>query len=363
MNFICRKNELLKAINIVSKAASKIQKTILECILFECREGKITLKATDIALSIKTELDAEIMEEGEACIPARYLYEIINKFSDSEITFNMKEDTKVEISCANSKIVLSAMDSMEFPSFPVIEKEHSIKIRENVFKAMLMQTVFATAQSEDRPILTGVMINVNNSSMEVVAVDGFRMAIRKEDVISDIEQQMIIPGRTIRELIKITGDTEESIKIMTTGNMALFEIGKTKIYSRLIEGEYIKYRNLIPENSNLDIIVEKEMLKSSVERASVLAREGENYLVKLSVGGDVLKITSESQIGNIKEEIPVIQKGDDILIGLNAKYLLDILKVIDDNEIKMFFGTSISPCLIKGNNVSGFEYLILPVKL
>lgn len=363
MNFTCGKQDILKAINIVSKAASKLQKTVLECIMFECEEGTVTLKATDIDLSIKTQINAEIAEKGSILVPAKYLFEIINKFPDNEINFKSEDGSKVEISCLNSRICLSCMDSDEFPAFPFIEKNSTVKITEKELRSMINDTIFAAAQTFERPILTGEMIKVSNGEIEVVALDGYRMAIRKQEVISDMEISMVVPGRTMREIAKIASDSEETVKIAVAGNMALFEMENTEVYTRLLEGEYIKYRNLIPAESTLNVIVEKEMLRESIERAMILAREGNNNLVIMSFDDGVLNITSESEIGNIRENIPVMQTGENITIGFNAKYILDLLKSIDDSEIKMLFNTQVTPCLVTAHNKSGYEYLILPVKI
>ncbi len=363
MHFISTKTEVLKAINIVNKATSKLQKTILECILFQCTKEGITLRATDISISIKTTLQAEVLKEGEVAIPARFLYEIISKFPESDVSFNMLTENTVEISCVNSKVCIQSMNPAEFPTFPEINATGSVKIQEKVLRDMIGQTIFSAAQSEDKPILTGVMFNITKDNLEVVALDGYRMAVRNQPVISEVEASCVVPARTAREVARIIEDTEKTVKIMLSGNMALFETDGTQVYTRLLEGEYIKYKNLLPKNHKTEIVVDKEMIKDSIERASVLAREGSNNLVKLDIRDNILDISSNSEIGNIDENIPVMQTGDNLLIAFNAKYISDVLRSIEDKEIKMEFNTPISPCLIVKPGSTEYHYLILPVQV
>ena len=363
MHFISTKSEVLKAINIVTKATSKMQKTILECILFQCTQTGITLKATDISISIKTKLEAEVLKEGEVAIPARFLYEIISKFPESDVSFHMLTENTIEISCMNSKVNIQSMNAAEFPAFPEIKTENTVKVQEKILKEMINQTIFSAASSEDKPILTGVMFHIEPGSLEIVALDGYRMAVRNQQVISEIEASCVVPARTAREIARIVDDSEKNVKITVSGNMALFEINGTEIYTRLLEGEYIKYKNLLPKNHKTEIIVEKDMIRDSIERASVLAREGNNNLVKMDVRDNVLYISSNSEIGNIDENIPVMQSGDNLMIAFNAKYISDVLKCIDDKEIKLEFNTPISPCLILKPGSEAYHYLILPVQV
>lgn len=363
MHFISTKTEILKAINIVTKASSKMQKTILECVLFQCREGGITLKATDISISIKTSLQAEVLEEGDAAIPARFLYEIVSKFSESEVSFHMISENTVEISSLNAKVCLQSMNPAEFPAFPEIGSDKTVRIQEKALHDMINQTIFSAATAEDKPILTGIMFHIEKDTLEIVALDGYRMAVRGQQIISEIEASCVVPARTARDIARILEDSEKNVKITISGNMALFEMDGTEVYSRLLEGEYIKYKNLLPKSSKTDVTVERELLSDAVERASVLAREGSNNLVRLEIRDNILNVSSNSEIGNMDENIPVIQNGDNLTIAFNAKYILDVLKCIEDKEIKMQLNAPISPCLIVKPGSNAYQYLILPVQV
>lgn len=363
MHFISTKNEILKAVNIVTKATSKMQKTILECVLFQCRPNGITLKATDISISIKTTLQAEVLQEGEAAISARFLYEIISKFPESDVSFHMKSENTVEISCLNAKVCLQSMDPAGFPAFPEIDTDKTVRVQEKLLRGMINQTIFSAATAEDKPILTGLFFLVEKDRMEVVALDGYRMAVQSRQIISETNASCVVPARTARDIARIAEDSEKNVKMNISGNMALFEIDGTEVYSRLLEGEYIKYKNLLPKSSKTELTVEKELLCDAVERASVLAREGSNNLVRMEIHENILNISSNSEIGNMDESIPVAQTGDNLTIAFNAKYILDVLKCIGDREIRMLLNTPVSPCLIVSPGSADYQYLVLPVQV
>ena len=362
MHFISTRSELLKAIAIAAKATSKLQRTVLECVLFECTKEGIYLKATDISPSIETRLKAEVFEEGNVALPARYLQDIISKFPESDVSFKSEDGNSLEITCMNSKIKLQCMSADEFPSFPDKNEGPLAKIQEGTLKRMLAETLFAVSDAEDKPILTGIHFEVNGSSLEMAALDGYRMAVRNENIIYEGTMDFVVPARAAREIAHISNDTEETVKFSEKKNMAMFEIGDTYIYTRLLEGEYVKYRNLIPGNQSIEILIERMMLRESVERAAVLARD-RNNLIKFNISSNKLEITGESEIGNINEKMPIIQKGDDIEIAFNAKDVLEVLRALPDDEIKLTFLTSLSPCVATGTSTSGYLYLLLPLRI
>lgn len=362
MRFTCAKTELLQAVGIANRAAAKMQKSILECIYFSCEGEIVTLRATDIALSIETTMGAQIEEPGSAAIPAKVLYEIINRFPDSDVCFASVGENTMEISCLNSKVDLQLMNADEFPVFPALVDSQQIKLPQNILKKMVQQTIFAVAVTEEKPILTGLLFDMEKDSLTMVGIDGYRMAVRKQMVISDMECSCVIPSRTLREVSRIIDDTEENVKISVSGNMALFEIEKTNIYTRLLEGEFIRYRNLLPKDYSTSIKVETDMLLGSIERASILAREGSNNVIRFELQEKVLSITSNSEMGKIDEKVPMEMDGKDLKIAFNAKYILDVLKNVDDQEVNMLFNTEISPCVVKKEGEGAYEYLILPVQ-
>ena len=362
MHFISTKENLLKAISIVSRATSKLQKTVLESILFESENGKIILKATDISLSIETCLDAEIIEEGKFAISARYLIDIISKFPNSDITIKSIDDSTVEIVCMNSRVKFMCVDADAFPEFPEKITGASAKISENKIKRMLNDTLFAVSTSEEKPLLTGIHFEVADNNIEIAALDGFRMAVRKEEIVCEENMDFVLPSRAAREILHVANETEETVKFAYLDNMVMFEFKETIIYTRLLEGEYVNYKKLIPGNQNIEMLCDKEAFYSAVERAAVFARE-KNNVIKFRINNSVLEITSESEIGNINEKLPIIQNGEDLDIVFNSKNILEVLRVIPDEEIKMSFSSPLSPSIITGTVSPGYLYLVLPLNL
>lgn len=361
MHFISTKSELIKAISIASRATSKIQKTILECIMFDCKNDKVSLRATDISLSIDTAFNAEIIEEGCVAIPSRFLLDIISKFSESDVSIKSIDGCKLEVKCMNSVSNLACMDVEGFPSFPDKPEGSYVKIQEGTLKRMLNETIFAASSAEDKPILTGLHFGTENNNLEIAALDGYRMAVRTENVISENDIGFVIPARAAREITHICDDSEDTVKFALSKNMAVFDIDGTFVYTRLLEGEYVKYKNLIPANQTIDIITERLMLKESVERAAVLAREKSN-LIRFVIKDNVLEITGTSELGSINEQMPVVQNGENIEIAFNAKDILDVVRALPDDEIKLSFQTALSPCIATNTKIPGYLYLLLPLK-
>ena len=362
MHFISSKENLLRAITIASKATSKLQKTVLESILFETENGKVILKATDISLSIETELEAQVIDEGRFALPARYLIDIISKFPESDVTIKNISDESVEIICMNSNIKFMCMDADEFPSFPERFTGSFAKLSEKKLRGIINETLFAVSTAEDKPLLTGIHFEIENNVLEAAALDGFRMAVRDEDVVYDGTLDFTLPSRAAREILHIANDTEETVKFACLENMAMFEFKGTTIYTRLLEGKYIEYKNLIPGNQTIDMICDRDAFYSAVERAAIMARD-RNNIIKMDISNSVLEITSESQIGNIDEKIPVIQNGDDISIAFNAKNIMEVLRVMPDDEIKMSFSSPLSPSVMTGTATPGYLYLVLPLNI
>lgn len=362
MNFTCAKEELAKAVSVASRAVSRLQGDITECILFECREDTLTLRATDIAMSVVVELPARISEEGSVAVAARSLYDIISKFPDSDINFKRISKSQVELKCLSSDVKLAVTDEEEFPDFPEPNRSKQVKLPQRVLKNMIDSAIFAAATGEDKPILTGLYFDAEPGYLTLVGLDGFRMAVRKSEAICDIEAGCTVPARTLKEAARSLGDTDENVKIVIDEAMATFEWQGIKIYTRLLEGEYVNYKKLIPQDFTASTRVETETLKDAIERAQVLARDSNN-VVTLKISEKKMNITSKSELGSIDEDIDVINFGEGIRIGFNTKYILDALKNIPDAETELKFNSPITPCVVKKDGPESYTYLILPVQL
>ena len=228
---------------------------------------------------------------------------------------------------------------------------------------MVKGTSFAIAQDEARPILQGILFEVKNKELNLVALDGYRLAVRTALLDVDDTLEVVIPGNTMNEVSKILEDNEEIVKITFNSNHILFNVGNTKIISRLLDGKFVNYISLLPQEYKLCVSAKKQELQNGLERASLMAKEGNTNLIKLDVKEDTLIITSNSQLGTEREEVSINLQGDEIQIAFNSRYLLDVLKNMDEDDIVMEMSSSVSPCVIKGKNDKSGKYLVLPVRL
>lgn len=364
MKFSCAKSLLQNSISIVQKAVTgKSTMPILQGILINLNEGELVLSASDKDLSIETKLQVNMEEKGSIVVDAKLFGEIIRRLPNDTIHVNTTNDNTIEILCQKSKFNIIHMNADEFPEIPRITENMLFKIPQNVLKNMIKGTIFATAQDETRPILTGVLFEVNDKKINLVAIDGYRLALVSDFIDDDNTINAVIPGRTLSEVSKILEENDKDVNITFTPNHILFTIGETKIISRLLEGEFIKYNSIIPEEFKLKIYAKRNDLVNCIERASLLAKEGNTNLIKLQIEDDNMIITSNSQLGMVREEVNIIMQGEPLQIAFNSKYLLDALKIMEEEEISMEFTSSVSPCVLKNKVNDNCIYLVLPVRL
>lgn len=366
MKFKCNQKDLAEVINIVQKAvSSKTTLPILKGILVEASEQSIKMTGNDLNIGIESQLKAEVLESGSIVISSRLFGDIIRKLPNEEITIETDAQNNVLISCLHSNFNLVGQPALEFPELPEVEDINSFAMSQNLFRNMIRQTSFAASQDETRPILTGSLIEIDQGMMSMVAIDGYRLALRKAFVQTDQTGKAVVPSKTLNELGKIISGTEEDqdVKIAITDKHILFELEGIKIVSRLLEGEFIKYTQIIPQEFKSRLNVNTSSLLNSIERASLLAREGKNSSIKFTIQDDFLTIRSNVEVGSAKEDVAIQLEGDDLEIGFNPKYLVDALKVIDSDEISIELTTSVSPCIMKPNDNENYIYLVLPVRM
>jgi DNA polymerase-3 subunit beta len=363
MKIITSKNLLLNSINIVQKAVpSKTTLPILEGILLEAKNGKLKLTGTDLEVGIETTINVDVIVPGKTVISSKMLGEIVRKLPDSDIEIEMKDSNIVYIKCENSNFKINAMTADEYPDLPEVKKENGIVITQNKFKEMIKQTIFAVSTDEIRPILTGVLFEVEGDKISMVALDGFRMAVKNCSVINDTTFKSVIPGKSLAEIGKILDDTEEPVNIYFSKNQIIVQVQDTIVISRLLEGEFINYKQIIPNDYKIQITVPTSHLIESCERAALFARDSSNNMIKFEINDDVMSIRSNSQNGDVQEEVKIKKQGEDIEIAFNAKYFMDVLKVIESDDITIEFTTNISPSILRPLDDTGYLYLILPTR-
>ncbi|AGF53847.1 DNA polymerase-3 subunit beta [Clostridium saccharoperbutylacetonicum] len=364
MIFTCEKQKILEGISIVQKAITgKSTMPILEGIYIKAKGSTLTLIASDMDVSIQTLVDATVIEEGSIVIDAKIFGEIIRKLPNSSIKIEIIENQLLKITCEKSVFDVVYMNSNEFPELPQINEQLKISVNQNILKNMIKGTSFAIAQEETRPILQGILFEVQNKTLNLVALDGYRLAIKSEFLDNDMDIDVVIPGKTLIEVSKILEDIDEIVDITFTNNHILFNLEKTKIISRLLEGKFINYNSLLPQEHKLFVNVNRQELQNAIERASLMAKDGNTNLIRLDIQQDNLIITSNSQLGKVREEISIKLQGEGIQIAFNSKYLLDVLKNMEQNEVVMKMTSGISPCVIEEENNENAKYLVLPVRL
>ena len=369
MKIICEKDNILKALNSVTKAvATKTTMPILEGILIQTNDNEVKFTTYDLEIGIEYIINCQVQEQGATVVNAIMFSEIIRRLPDSEIKITLDEKNLLVIECEGSLYKLATMNPEEFPELPQISIENSIEMEQNSLKDMIRKSIFAVSTEENRPIFTGCLFEIKNNKLNVVAVDGFRLAWKSKFLQNKINDfSAVIPGRTLNEINKIILDSYDTIKIGVAKNQALFEMENCKIVTRLLDGEFLNYASVIPENWETRIRVDKNAIQNCFERISLISSSSiekeKKYPVKVTIDIGKVTISCTNQTGDAKEEMYVTTEGQNLEAGFNPKYFLDALRAIDDQEIFINFGTSISPCIIKPVEEGDYTYMILPIRM
>ena len=364
MNIICSKQKLQEGISIVTKAITgKTTMPVLEGIYIEANKEGLTLIGSDMDVSIETKVEADVIKEGSIVIDSKIFSEIIRKLPNSDVKIEISENDLIQITCEKSVFNLVFMNPSDYPSLPSINEDLSVEVPQNLLKNMIKGTSFAIAQDEARPILQGILFEVKNRELNLVALDGYRLAVRSELLDVDDNIEVVIPGKTLNEVSKILEDNDDIVKITFTNNHILFNVNNTNIISRLLDGKFVNYVSLLPQEYKLLVNVKKQDLQQGIERASLMAKDGNSNLIRLDVQEDTLVITSNSQLGKVREEVSINLQGNEVQIAFNSRYLLDVLKNMEEEDVVVEMTSSVSPCVIRGKNSNNAKYLVLPVRL
>ena len=368
MHFVCERDKILKGINsVINGVSNKTTMPILEGILIQTNDNEIKLTSYDLEIGIEYVLEATIKEQGNTVVNAIMFSEIIRKLPNADIQIKINDNNLLEIECEGSLYKLATMNPEEFPELPKINIDNSVSLEQTVLKNMIRKTIFAVSTEENRPIFTGCLFEVKDKKLNVVAVDGYRLAVKSSNIEGETDFSSVIPGKTLNEVNKIILDSFDPIKIGISKNQALFEMENCKIVTRLLDGEFLKYSNTIPSTWDTRIKVNRSNILECFERiilisASSIEKE-KKYPVKVSIEVGKVVISCANQTGDAKEEIYVETEGKELEIGFNPRFFLDALKAIDDEEVYMEFGTDRSPCIIKSVEDGDYIYMILPIKM
>ncbi len=368
MNIKCNLKDLINGLNVVARTNNKTTMPILDGVLIEAYNNKLKLTTNDLEIGSEHTLDCNILEEGSTVVDMKMLNEIIRKIEDDEIEIEVKDSIFI-LKSINGVFKLTTMNPSDYPRLPVFNVENTVNLEQKTLKDMLKRTIFSVSNDENRPIYNGALLKVEDNILTIVAIDGFRLSLRKNINEKEVNNfKSIIPGKVLNELLKILSDSEnEFVKIGVNKNQALFNIGQTIIISRIIEGEFLNYNSIIPASSETKIKIKTKSLLDSFERVSLFAKENiekdKKSPVKMKVGIDGVVLSCVSDTGNAKEALSAVVKGKEIEIGFNPRYVIEALKAIDDDEICVEFNSNISPVLITPVVNNNFIYVVLPIKL
>ncbi len=376
MHFIIDKNHLFLAIQHVSKAvSSKTTIPILTGIKLEVDKHGVTLTGSDSDITIQmfipvTENDKEIIqifEEGKIVLP-KYIIDIVKKLPSNEIEFKINDQLIVYIKSGSSEFRLNVFDAEEYPVIPQVNQEYVLNIQSELLKTIIKQTLFAVSTVESRPILTGVLWQLENNSLKFIATDSHRLAIREVKVETDTDltfNNIVVPGKSLNELNKILPDEQMIVQIIFTENQLLIKLGHILFLSRLLDGTYPDISRIIPNKETTKIILETKKIFEAIERASLISKDVKNNVVKLIIKDDsLLEINSiSSEMGKVTEQVEIKElEGELIKISFNSKYTLDALRTIDSEEIIIEFTGALSPFIIKPADHEKMLHLILPIR-
>lgn len=363
MKLICSKANLLHGVNIVMKAVpSKTTMSILECILIDASTNEIKFTANDMELGIETKVEGDIIEKGIIALDAKIFSEIVRKLPDNDVVIETDENYKTLITCEKAKFTIIGKSGDDFSYLPMIEKSSSITISQFTLKEVIRQTIFSIADNDNNKMMTGELFEINENELKVVSLDGHRISIRKIELKEEYpHRKVIVPGKTLNEISKIlSGEAEAMVSIFFTDKHILFEFDNTTVVSRLIEGEYFKIDQMLSNDYATKVKINKRELLSCIDRATLLVKEGDKKPIIINVADGCMELKINSVVGSMNETIDIVKDGKDILIGFNPKFLIDALRVIDDEDINIYLVNPKAPCFIRDEE-SKYIYLILPV--
>ncbi len=359
------RNDLLDSVLIVQRAMpARTPMEILDGIHMRMAHSDITLRCTDTVLSIEDTFPAMVEETGEIVLPGRLFSEIVRKLPQGSVSIEV-DDEQIKIACGSANMMLQGINADSFPPLPTMEDVQPLTIKQNELRNLIHQTNFATAQDETQPILTGELLELNNKDAVMVALDGYRMAIATHPIEGNkIQTKAVLPGKALSEIAKLFDESEQEANIFFGQSMVAVQMGQTRILTRLLEGEFINYKQILPTSRQTRVQINTLMFADAVERASLLAREGRNNLIKLNISEHILVISANGDRGNTTEEVELSNmEGKALTIAFNAKYLLDILHVVRDEYIYLDFISDRSPCVIKPVQGDAYLYIVLPVRV
>ena len=358
------RSDLTAAVTNVSRAvASKASFPALEGLLLKAYGSELTISGYDLELGMTTKIEASVMQPGEIIVTARLFSEIVRRLPEEVVCIETDERMMTYITCGSADFNISGMSTMEYPDFPTFEENESIEINGGLLKNMIKQTVYAVSDNKTKPIYTGSLFEIKDRIFRIVAVDGFRMAIRKEDVDSELDTSFVVPGKIQNEVIKLIADEDEKVKMIVGQRHIMFKIGDYSVVTRLIEGTFLAYKGMTKENNKTEAIVKTRDFISSVERMALLNADKIQSPIRCVFSGEEIRMSCISAIGKAKDMVKAPVFGEDVEIGFNNKYLIDAFRYCETDEVKLLLNGPLSPMLVTPVKGDSFTFFIVPMRM
>ena len=369
MKFSCEKAILQAAVTTTGRVvAPKSTIQALEGVLLEAEADSLRVSGYNLETGIVTEVEAEVQEPGAIVVSARFLGETLRKMPDDVVSVSSNADCSVHIQCGPPYLDFKGSSDEDFPELPSVGEGSSMTLAQGDLSAMIRQTVFAVSDNESRPIHTGALFEADGETLTMVAVDGYRLALRREKLTGQSTPgslSFVVPGAALREVEKICADSDEEVTVIQGDRHVMFRIGGTSLVTRRLEGEFLNYRQTIPRNNAIVLEAEAVDLQSSIDRASLIINEKLKSPLRCKFEDGSLSITSKTAIGYAFDRCPVTGDGKGLEIGFNNRFLMEAVKAAPASRVRLELNTPTSPCLIlplEGEK-DNFLYMVLPVRL
>ena len=367
-DFIVNTAEMNRGLSLVTHAlAARPVKPIYNGVLIEARDQQLTLTVSDGEMTIRTSIDANISVPGNTVFPARLLSELVRRQNGETVSFSVEDNNIAKITSLGSKTNMVGLNEDDYPEIRELSNAQEFQIEASQLRTVLSHVMFAVSTDESRKTLTGILIEFYPHETRLVSIDGFRMALMNIETENDVPagkefMSIIVPGRVLNELSKILPDDETAVSISFNASHVVISFGTVRMYTTLLLGEFIDYKHILPTTAQTEIDVEKAPFYDALERCSLIAREGKSNLITMEISENGMTMKSRAERGDVKEELALLFHGQPLKISFNSQYLMDVIKNVETDEMRMSFQTNVSPCIIRPKEGQRFTFLVLPVR-
>ena len=352
------------AVSNVSRAVStKATIPALEGVLIKAYNDNLNISGYNLEIGITTDIEARVVKEGEIVLGAKLLLDIVRRLPEEIVSIETDDRMVTYITCGKADYQIVGMPSVEYPDLPTFQQTDGISVNSKVMRDMIRQTVYAVSDNTAKPIYTGSLYEISGGVLKIVAIDGFRMAIRSESVESESETSFVVPGKTQLEVLKLLNDDDSNVDIIVGQRHITFKIKTYSVISRLIEGTFLDYKATVPASEKTTLVIKTRLLIESVERMSLLNSEKIQSPVRCKFAQDEIRLSCASSVGRASDVISVPIIGDNVEIGFNNRYMLEALKNTDTDEVKLVLNGPVSPIVIKPVKGDSFLSIVVPVRL